>query len=300
MVVESSSAASSSVVYNSPSGAYGTFACAATDGLSDPEVDTFPDIYSKTAASAPMGNSGVSLIGQHFKLYTVIGGVVTLDAHTLTASATPTYPKYNPWYWRASAGVGPYTATIHPQPYGWYDAGCNSSVALNDPDIAPGGYANFSAYTLTFRYKWHSTSGNLTDLKPIKIYEDVDYSGNPGTFGADSTGPYYRPTSPPIAPDPRYGTQPFELGNPEISFDDSTIGATFDGHSCWPTQPGPNLPNYSALPVTAPQKYEYDDPATGQFGKLLFDPGSIQEGVSLNPTVFYIKKSGAHVEKPLH
>ncbi len=196
----------------------------------------------------------------------------------------------------ANASIGTVTLAIHAQPYHWRDAGYNPSITLSSPDTTPGGYADYTGYRLIFRYKWSSTDGNLGDLNGIDIYEYVVYTGNSGTFGTDSSGPYYRPTSPPIAPDPNIGdgTLPYELGNPEISHATPTTGATFDIHSVWPTKTP-----YSVLTVTAPQKYEFNDSATGEKGTVLFDAGNIQEGVSLNPSIFYIKKSGAHVEKPL-
>lgn len=224
----------------------------------------------------------------------VSGGVVTFN-RSLSASADSDF-TFNDSFPDIEGASVSYNMSIHAQPYGWYDAGYNPSLTLSSPDTTPGGYADYSNYRLVFRYKWRSTDGSLADLSGIDIYEHVDYTGNPGTFGTDSSGPYYRPTSPPIAPDPTIGDgkQPYELGNPEVSHDTPTTGATWDVHSVWPTQTP-----YSALPVTASQKYEFDDPATGEKGTVLYDAGNIQEGVSLNPNIFYIKKSGAHVEEPL-
>ena len=226
------------------------------------------------------------------------GGTVTATL-TLSASGKGTTSFY---VGGASAGasVGPITIAIHAQPYNWHDAGYNPSIIASSPDTTPGGYADYTNYQLIFRYKWSSTDGSLADLSGIDIFEYVDYTGNPGTFGTDSSGPYYRPSSPPIAPDPAIGngTQPYELGNPEISHAVSTTGTTYDIHSTWPTQKQANG-KYLPLPVSASQKYKFKDPATGETGTVLYDAGNIQEGVSLNPNQFYIKKSGAHVEKPL-
>ena len=297
MVVESSSANSSANVAAGPAGDNGTFACAAADGLSDTEVDTFPNADSKTATSTSPANRGISLIGEHFKLYTVTSGVVTLDAHTMTASATTTYPKNLQWYYGASTSVGPYTATIHAQPYGWRDAGYDNSGTAKDNSTGP--FIDNTNATMVFRYRFRSTTGNVADLKTIDIYENVDYTGNPGTFGTDNTGSYYRP-GPPIAPDPKVGdgTQPYEVGNPEVSHVPTAnvlAGYTFDIHSALPTKAP-----YVALTITAPQKYLYDDNATGQYKVLLFDVGNIVEGVRLNPLQFYFDKSGHEAVEPLH
>ena len=243
--------------------------------------------------------------------YTVVqaqGGVITID-RTLNATMTsqpnpdtnsgpPNY-TFTPGVSSGGAAVGAYTMSIHAQPYGWHDEGHfdTSGNQLSGPKI------DNTAGTMTFLYTFMSTSGNIANLANIRVYEYVDYSGNAGSFGTDNTGPYYRPSSPPIGKtasgnifeldQPHYG-----YVNPTVPYPRDSTGHTMsyagDGHS-----PFPVMKPYSTLTITAPQKYEFDDPATGEKGTVLYSPGSIVDAVKLNPNVFYISKSGYNVKSPL-
>ena len=200
-----------------------------------------------------------------------------------------------------SAGVAlnVYRIQIHAQPYGWHDEGHFDA----NGNQSSGPLIDNTAGTMTFLYTFRSTSGNIADLKGIKVYEYIDYSGNPGTFGTDNTGPYYRPTSPPIGKTATGGT--FELDQPHYGYIDPTVSYPRDstGHTMSYTGDGhlpfPTMKSYSILTITAPQKYEFDDPATNDKGTVLYDPGNIVDAVKLNPNVFYISKSGYSVTSAL-
>ncbi len=204
---------------------------------------------------------------------------------TLSASGTGT----NGFAGGAGAGasVGPVTIGVHAQPYGWYDAG-----HLENGVFVAGPYANNTAGTLTYTYGWSSTSGNKSDLSGIMIYEVLDYSGNPGTMSADKTTFY--PQSPPVISgynvfNGKAGT-PFDAGDPIHPYAE-------DDNSVFPTVSP--LRHLTPLTWTIPQKYEFDDPATGEVGTVLKDEGNIVEVLKANPNQFTITKSGSTAKKPL-
>ena len=232
----------------------------------------------------------------------VSGGTFTVTLtlqSTATATAGPNGTNSNGMSFLGSgicsAGVGPVAIGIHAQPYGWYDAGYDADLT-GGKDNSGGPKIDDVTGSLTFRYKWYSTDGNIKSLSAntLHVYEHVDYTGNPGQFLVDNGIAVYRPPSPPIGLDLSHESpQAFEIGNPEIKIVDATIGATYDGHSAWPTQsPASNLP------VIAPQLYEFNDDATGEVSVILYDCGSINEGVRLSPDVFYLRKGGYSVTKP--
>jgi hypothetical protein len=152
----------------------GTFQGSAGDGLGDTDVLASPAPYSGSGtSSSPSNYDHNSLIGEHFATsWPVTGGTVTLPMRTLTAHTSTTYPQTAQWYYGASAGVGPYTASIHAQPYDFHQT-----------QVVDNGNG-----TLTFTYFWLSTDGILGDLDPdCVVHEYVTYPGN---------GSYYVPPSP--------------------------------------------------------------------------------------------------------
>ena len=82
-------------------------------------------------------------------------------------------------------------------------------------------------------------------------------------------------------------------GKAGTQFDASKLYAI---DSISPFSTGPSL---SAQTWTAAQKYEFDDPATGEIGTVLYDAGNITDAVQLNPNQFYVSKSGYPATKPL-
>lgn len=244
----------------------------------------------------PVGQSGsqmgISAPPSSPKYVKQSGGSFTVPL-TLSASASGKQGMYQGGG-GASATVGPITIAVHAQPYNWHDAGWTTGDP-HGPDTTAGGYvANGS---ISFRYKWSSTSGNLGDLAGIKLYEKVDYTGNQGTFHYNADGTvYYYPPHPPIgsvtASD---GTAvPFHISNPETASVDPTQGLAGDQHSAWPTQTP-----LSAFTCDAPQTYQFDDPTTREVGVVLFGPNTIEDAVKLNPNQFLVSKSGAQGLTPL-
>ncbi len=116
------------------------------------------------------------------------------------------------------------------------------------------------------------------------MYEYVSYSG-PGTFNSDKTTFY--PGTPVQS---GYSIPNGRAGSP---IDPTTLYAR-DVHSPFTT----TSPLVAAT-WTAAQKYEFDDPATGGVGVILYDAGNITDAVQLNPNQFYISKSGYSATKPL-
>ena len=260
----------------------------ASDGLSNP-TDAVVSPYDTNYDASGSSSSTVA----H---YVKKSGSSWTESFTITASANASNPI---GFAKAVAGFSGLTVTIHAQPYGWHDEG---HFDANGNQFS-GPLIDNTAGTMTFLYTFRSTSGNIADLKGIKVYEYVDYSGNPGSFGTDSTGPYYRPSSPPIGKTANGGI--FELDQPHYGYIDPTVPYPRDstGHTMSYTgdqhSPFPTMKPYSILTITAPQKYEFDDPATNEKGTVLYDPGNIVDAVKLNPNVFYISKSGYSVTSAL-
>ena len=259
----------------------------ASDGLG-PEYKLNPS----GGGIASSADAPASTPPAYWKKYAVSGGSVTLPGRTLKAEAD--FPPTTSWPYgnTCAAFVDSYKVTIHAQPYGWYNAGWSANGT--DPDnTTPWNSANG---TLSFRYKWYSTDGNLAHLAGIDIYEYVDYTGNSGRFTNHAPPNYYYPTNPPIGDTQMQGggTIGFHVENPEISHVTPTYGFAQDGHSPWPTKTP-----LSVFNCVAPQKYKFDDAATGQVGVVLYDAGSITDAVQLNPNQFYVGKSGGSATTPL-
>ncbi|WP_293915428.1 hypothetical protein [Deinococcus sp.] len=123
---------------------------------------------------------------------------------------------------------------MYTQPYGWCDAGWNDQNGVHHT----GPHIDNTIGELAFSYGWKFTNGSLADLGGIKIYEFLDYSGNPGT---------------PL----------------------------------------------SALTWNISQKYEFDDPQTGEVGTVLYNPGNVVDAIRLNPNQFTVTKSTYTATKPL-
>jgi len=237
----------------------------ADDGWGDPVAQS----GSQMGTSAPP--SGQKYVKQS-------GGSFTASL-TLSASASGKQGMYQGGY-GASVSLGPITIAVHAQPYGWYDAGWDEPNGTHHV----GGHSDNSTGELGFNYGWKSTDGNLADLKGITMYEYVSYSG-PGTFNSDKTTFY------PGAPvQSGYSIPNGRAGSP---IDPTTLYAR-DVHSPFTT----TSPLVAAT-WTAAQKYEFDDPATGEVGVILYDAGNITDAVQLNPNQFYISKSGYSATKPL-
>jgi hypothetical protein len=255
-----------------------------SDGLGAEDAET------NTSGIADSSKAAVTSPPAYWTNASVVNGVATLPQRTLSAAVNIVPAGHGNYF---SVHIDNYSVTIHPQPYGWYDAGWSANGT--DPDTTPGPHsANGS---LGFRYKWRSTDGVLADLNGISIYEYVDYSGNPGRFTNYPSGPnYYYPTNPPIGDVAIQGggTIGFHVQNPEISTAPSTSGFTYDIHSAWPTKAP-----LSKFTCVAPQQYKFDDPATAQVGIVLYAPGSITDAVQLNPNQFYVGKGTGSAITPL-
>ena len=169
----------------------GTASGSAANGLGDKEYDppAFQSAYSKLGYSGPPPNqsypSPIPALVPHFKKYSAASRTVTVDSHTLTATATANATN---WYYGAQAIVGSYTASIHAQSYNFqqYGAGIDNGDG-----------------TLSWNYIWNSTSGSLPDIGTgCTIYEYVSYADN--TIGTHIPGSPagYIPPAPPIAISP--------------------------------------------------------------------------------------------------
>jgi hypothetical protein len=152
-----------------------------------------------------------------------------------------------------SAGIGPVSISIHPQPY-------NFRLDPNNPPIegADG--------SLVFSFLWSSTDGSLSDLGSISCYEYVTYNGNPGTYVSN----VYYPPDPPVEtgyPNPTGGAAAGNQG-PGVNggFGDDQMAPAF-------------VKPYSSLTYTATQYYRFKDSATGQVDVPI--PGSISYPISI-------------------
>ncbi|MDQ2798238.1 MAG: hypothetical protein M3Y13_01170, partial [Armatimonadota bacterium] len=156
----------------------GTFGGSASDGLGDAEVD----LPSQQTSSSGTGYSDTpsnydpnSLIGEHLTSFPASSGTVTIPQRTFKSTATTTISN---WYYGASAGFGSYTAAIHPQPYDYHQ-----TLGQDNGDG-----------TISFKYAWLSTTGNVPDLTSCYLHERVTYPGG---------NPYYPPL-PFMVPSPGY------------------------------------------------------------------------------------------------
>lgn len=200
-----------------------------------------------------------------------------------TASSSVNVPASAPqtgYSCGSDASLDSYTVKIHAQPYGWYDVGWTDTNGTHHA----GPLIDNTKGTLTFEYGWRSTDGNLADLQGISMYEYLSYSG-PGTFSADNKTFYPGPPT----------TSGYSVFNGKAgSLIDPTHLYAVDNQSPFPT-----TSSLTAVTWTAAQKYEFDDPVTGEVGTVLYSPGNIIDAVQLNPNQFYVSKSGYSATKPL-
>ncbi len=148
----------------------------------------------------------------------------------------------------ATASIGPITISIHAQPYNYHQTG----VTINDNG------------TLTFKYAWLSTDGNLSDLDPFcLVHEYVSYQG----------GSHYTLPAPFTVTAPSGG--PATLQNPTISPTPKLPGSTgvlTDNQLFGGTSPLNAAPPYYEQTFTGTQTYEFGDSATGQVNQPIPGP----------------------------
>ena len=200
----------------------------ASNGLGDPKVITSSNTQTGPPAhQSENGTSANTFVNRHF---TTFNGNVSFS-RTFSASGSSSGGG------GSSASLVRYGIRIHAQPYDW---------KLYSHTINPDG-------TLTFTYRWKSTSGSILDLGHCEMHERVNYPGG---------DPYYPPF--PFLP---FG---YLLSNPTVSSPaPMTEYLGSDTHQMFPyTSPILGL----GATFTANQRYEYDDTETGENNVLI--PGS--------------------------
>ncbi len=135
-----------------------------------------------------------------------------------------------------------YTVQIHAQPYNYHK--------LTQTDNGNG--------TISFTYDWNSTSGLKSDLTDCHIHERVAY---PGT-----SNPYFAPA--PFSQAVNY-PNPTVKPTMDSSGNSMTTGIGNDTHDVWAA-----VKPYLANSVTAAQRYEFNDTATGEKNVLIPGPDS--------------------------
>ncbi len=277
MLVESSGASWTAQADNYPN-PYTTGGTSADDGIGDKPVSTFNGSVKSGEYSSSANASVTNGLPSNWKKYTVSSGTLTLtrafSAHmTVSSGGSENALNY-------ACSFDGYGISIHAQPYGWYDVGWTDSSGTHHA----GPVADNTNGTLTFEYGWRSTDGLLADLQGITMYEYLSYSG-PGTFSSDRKTFYPGPPT----------TSGYNVFNGQAgSSIDPTHLYAVDTQSSFPTKSP-----LTAVTWTAAQKYEFDDPATGEVGTVLYDPGNITDAVQLNPNQFSVSKSGYTATKPL-
>ena len=98
---------------------------------------------------------------------TVSGNTFTLT-HTFNATGTATYSNA-PAGVSATCSVGPYSITIHAQPYNFRTGNYIGSDGLNHPTRV----SNNTYATLALSYLWDSTDGSKGDLASCQILENI-------------------------------------------------------------------------------------------------------------------------------
>ena len=258
-----------------------------TNGTSGSADDALGETKSGTGyyGSAATSDAPASVPPAHWSSRPVSGGgQVIMPPRTFSAEGDAPVTLNSPYGNSCGSYIDFYTITIHAQPYGLFDAG-----HLENGVFVAGPHADNTTGELAFSYGWYSTSGQLGDLNGITIYEVLDYSGTPGTMSSDNKTFY--PQSPPITSG--YAVPNGKAGTPF----NATTWYAHDVHSAFPTV-NPLQP-LSPLTWTVPQKYEFDDPATGEVGTVLKDMGNIVDRLQINPNKFTVSKSGATATKPL-
>ena len=272
MLIESSSASWTAQVYNSQA-VYAAGTGQADDGIKDSEVDHSAYGAEQGGISTSANNASTSVPPPHWTSYAVSNGVLTLPQRTLIAEASVTSPAGG-GATDFACSVGTYTIQIHPQPYSWHQT--------NEVDNQNG--------TLSFTYGWLSTTGDITNLTTCFEHERVTYPGGspyapPLPF--DQSINYVNPTVLPGT-----GSNGIEMNETDTNLDTQQVFAT--------TKP------YSAVTITATQRYEYDDTATHQQNVLVPGPDSTASitrqiySVGTPPNWFYsVTKNGSTAKKAL-
>ena len=194
--------------------------------------------------------------------------VVTFT-RTLTCSATATAQSIP-----EASGSLSYTVGIHAQPYDFHQT-----------QVIDNGNG-----TLKFTYGWQSTTGDITNLTTCFEHERVTYPDSdpyiaPPPF--DQSVGYHNPT---VAPGT--GTDGIEMNETDTNLDNQHVFAT--------------VSPYSAVTITAAQRYEFDDTATGETNILIPGPDSTASitrriySTGTPPTWYYsVIKNGSMAEKAL-
>jgi len=217
----------------------------AADGLSDPYQAQVPG----PGGASSSDTAPAAIPPTHWTLKTVSGGTVTLPTRTPTAEADFSPTTSRPYGDFCTAHIASYSVTVHPQPYNFHQ-----TLGQDNGDG-----------TISFQYAWLSTSGGrITDLTSCYLHERVTYPGG---------NPYYPPlpfvVAPPGTPNPTVA--PGALKNGILMTSTATNG---DTHSPWPLST--NYSDFTSLTVSAAQRYEFDDIATGDTNLLVPGPDSTQ------------------------
>jgi len=217
----------------------------ASDGLPGDTYVKDPPGYHLDGGSmvTPSGLPG----GGRLTKLTVSNGSVSFN-HALSASSSSGESQSDAVDDQDNAYLS-YTLTIHPQPYNFHQ-----TLGQDNGDG-----------TISFQYAWLSTSGGrITDLTSCYLHERVTYPGG---------NPYYPPlpfvVAPPGTPNPTVA--PGALKNGILMTSTATNG---DTHSPWPLST--NYSDFTSLTVSAAQRYEFDDIATGDTNLLVPGPDSTQ------------------------
>jgi hypothetical protein len=213
----------------------------------------------------PNPSTGVASGSKYYLNVPVSGNTFTYPI-TLKGQATGTAGSWwvdgdgdlQPGSGDCSAGIGEVKVSIHAQPYNWHISSSQADYCGEiNPNVPIGPYPG----GLYFQYAWSSTSGTITDLTDCYSHERVTYPG--------SSDPY-------VPPAPY--TDSYK--NPTVLPGTGTNGVQMSSHTgqdeqfVWSTAP----PYSTTPPITATQRYEFDDVATGQSNVLVPGPDS-------NPTI---------------
>ena len=221
----------------------------AADGIGDAPVASYTSGGLKSGEVSSSGNAATNTTPPaHWFQQPVNGGVATLT-RTFHASASASLPQNDrSGSMTLGCSFGGYQLKIHAQPYNFYQ----TSVTDN------------GSGTLTFKYAWLSTDGNLSDLDPsCLVHEYVTYQG----------GSHYTPPAPFTVTAPNGG--PATLANPTISPTPKLPGSTgvlTDNQLFGGTSPLNAAPPYYEQTFIGTQTYDFDDSATGQVNQPI--PGA--------------------------
>ena len=243
-----------------------TYSGSASDGLGDPEI--------KSPADGPPYISGSSVTSNPQNLAppptgwakcAVANGQITLTMpRSLSADATAS--GKTPGQVGVSCGLGPYTITVHAQPYNF------TQVSAKTGNNGAGG----SDGTYITKYTWSSTNGSLSDLSSCTEYEVVTY---PGTQGTATSPTAYLPLNPPFNSSWDYDTsvnppQP-HFPNPTQNGGNASAGFSTDTIAIYGFSP----PYTTGGGFTGTQNFYFDDSQTGE--KMVPMPGNVPMPISI-------------------